>query len=100
MSTVTDRTEAELIAWAGRLGAVMDRSLSWLDLLGDQLVFYLRALLWVPRAIHRYSREIFRLLAEVSFGSGALGLIGGTVGVVLIAMYLPIFSIAGKIKAE
>jgi type IV pilus assembly protein PilC len=26
--------------------------------------------------------------------------IGGTVGVVLIAMYLPIFSIAGKIKAE
>jgi type IV pilus assembly protein PilC len=26
--------------------------------------------------------------------------VGGTVGVVLIAMYLPIFSIAGKIKAE
>jgi type IV pilus assembly protein PilC len=26
--------------------------------------------------------------------------IGGTVGVVLIAMYLPIFSIAGKIKAD
>jgi type IV pilus assembly protein PilC len=26
--------------------------------------------------------------------------IGGTVGVVLIAMYLPIFSLAGKIKAE
>ena len=26
--------------------------------------------------------------------------IGGTVGVVLVAMYLPIFSIAGKIKAE
>ena len=26
--------------------------------------------------------------------------IGGTVGTVLIAMYLPIFSIAGKIKAD
>jgi type IV pilus assembly protein PilC len=26
--------------------------------------------------------------------------IGGTVGVVLIGMYLPIFSLAGKIKAE
>jgi type IV pilus assembly protein PilC len=26
--------------------------------------------------------------------------VGGTVGVVLIAMYLPIFSIAGKIKAD
>ena len=26
--------------------------------------------------------------------------IGGIVGVILIAMYLPIFSIAGKVKAE
>ena len=26
--------------------------------------------------------------------------VGGTVGVVLIAMYLPIFSLAGKIKAD
>jgi phospholipid/cholesterol/gamma-HCH transport system permease protein len=70
-----------------RLGASLDRSLSWLDTLGDQLVFYLRALLWIPRATRRYFKEVLRLLAEVSFGSGALALIGGTV-IVMIAMTL------------
>ncbi len=42
-----------------------------------------RALAWTPRAIRRYYREILRLLAELSFGSGALALIGGTVGVMI-----------------
>ncbi|WP_373289999.1 MlaE family ABC transporter permease [Longimycelium tulufanense] len=45
--------------------------------------FYLRALAWVPRALRRYTREMLRLLAEVSFGSGALAVIGGTVGVMI-----------------
>src|SRR5215468_2728247 len=67
--------------WPARLAAFGDRSLSWLDLLGDQLVFYARALAWTPRAIRRYFKEILRLLSEVSFGSGALALIGGSVGV-------------------
>jgi phospholipid/cholesterol/gamma-HCH transport system permease protein len=62
-------------------------ALSWLDTLGDQLYFYVRALLWTPRALRRYLREIRRLLAEVTFGSGALGVIGGTIGV-MIAMTL------------
>ena len=62
---------------------VADRWLNWLDKLGDQLLFYLRALLWTPRAVRRYLREIMRLLAEVSFGSGALGVIGGTIGVMI-----------------
>ncbi|HEY1916785.1 MAG TPA: ABC transporter permease [Streptosporangiaceae bacterium] len=52
-------------------------------MLGDQMMFYLRALLWLPRAVRRYLKEVLRLLAEVSFGSGALGLIGGTVGVMI-----------------
>lgn len=65
----------------------LDRRLSWLDTLGDQLYFYVRALLWTPRALRRYLREIRRLLAEVTFGSGALGVIGGTIGV-MIAMTL------------
>ncbi|HWE89904.1 MAG TPA: ABC transporter permease [Pseudonocardiaceae bacterium] len=64
-----------------RLGANLDRSLGFLDRLGDQLVFYVRALAWTPRTVRRYSREVIRLLAEVSFGSGALGVIGGTIGV-------------------
>lgn len=61
----------------------LDRSLGWLDLLGDQLLFYGKALAWTPRAIRRYPREIMRLLSEVGFGSGALALIGGTVGVMI-----------------
>jgi len=56
---------------------------STLDELGDQLSFYARALAWVPRAIRRYTREMLRLLAEVSFGSGALAVIGGTIGVMV-----------------
>ena len=66
-----------------RAGARLDRSLGWLDLLGDQLIFYVSAVAWTPRAVRRYTREVLRLLAEVSFGSGALGLIGGTVGVMI-----------------
>jgi phospholipid/cholesterol/gamma-HCH transport system permease protein len=66
-----------------RIGARLDRSLGWLDLLGDQLLFYGRALAWTPRAVSRYPREILRILSEVSFGSGALALIGGTVGVMI-----------------
>ncbi|HCA85573.1 MAG TPA: ABC transporter permease [Streptomyces sp.] len=59
------------------------RLLSWLDRPGDQLLFYPRALLWIPRTLARYSREVQRLLAEVAFGSGGLGVIGGTVGVMV-----------------
>ncbi|NUT94425.1 MAG: ABC transporter permease [Saccharothrix sp.] len=54
-----------------------------LDTFGDQLWFYLRALAWAPRTLHRYLRETLRLLAEVSFGSGALAVIGGTIGVMV-----------------
>jgi phospholipid/cholesterol/gamma-HCH transport system permease protein len=61
----------------------VDKRLSFLDILGDQIFFFIRALAWVPRAIRRYTREIIRLLAEVSFGSGALAVIGGTIGVMV-----------------
>ncbi|UZJ26802.1 ABC transporter permease [Rhodococcus antarcticus] len=65
-----------------RVRSAANRPLEFLDDLGDQLSFYLRALAWTPRALRRYSKEIVRLLAEVSFGSGALAVIGGTVGVI------------------
>src|SRR3954464_4083985 len=58
------------------------KPLSMLDGLGEELSFYLRALAWTPRAISRYKKEILRLLAEVTLGSGALAVIGGTVGVI------------------
>ena len=49
---------------------------------GDQLLFYVKALAWTPRAIRRYPREILNTLAEVSFGVGGLSVIAGTVGVI------------------
>lgn len=64
---------------AGRSRA--GRLLSWLDQPGDQFLFYVRALAWAPRTLRRYLKEVQRLLAEVAFGSGGLGVIGGTVGV-------------------
>jgi len=72
---------------AAKTAAAADRSLSWLDVLGDQLAFYVRSLLWIPRAIRRYPKEILRVLTEVAFGSGGLALIGGSV-IVMIGMTL------------
>lgn len=50
--------------------------------LGHQVTFYGNAYAASPKALRRYRREVLRLLAEVSLGSGALALIGGTVVVV------------------
>jgi phospholipid/cholesterol/gamma-HCH transport system permease protein len=61
---------------------MMAGPLRTLDVLGDQLSFYGRALAWTPRTLRRYRREIVRLLAQVSFGTGALAVLGGTVGVI------------------
>ncbi|QWF82849.1 MlaE family ABC transporter permease [Amycolatopsis sp. CA-230715] len=66
-----------------RVRQAVDRRFGFLDTLGDQIFFALRALGWIPRALSRYGKEIVRLLAEVSFGSGALAVIGGTIGVMV-----------------
>jgi phospholipid/cholesterol/gamma-HCH transport system permease protein len=58
------------------------RPLRTLEELGGQLAFYGRSLAWTGRTLRRYRKEILRLLAEVSFGRGALAVVGGTVGVI------------------
>lgn len=55
-----------------------------IDRAGEQMSFYSRTIAWTPRTLHRYPKELLRLLAEVTFGSGALAVIGGTVGVILL----------------
>jgi phospholipid/cholesterol/gamma-HCH transport system permease protein len=60
----------------------MAAPLRTLDTLGEQLGFYGRALAWAPRTVRRYRREVARLLAEVTFSSGTIALVGGTVGVI------------------
>jgi phospholipid/cholesterol/gamma-HCH transport system permease protein len=61
---------------------VGDGVLGMLDDLGAQLSFYGRSIAWTPRVFGRYKKEVVRLLAEVSLGSGALALVGGTIGVI------------------
>ena len=63
-------------------GAVVQGRRDSLEQYGDQLLFYVKALAWTPRAIRRYPREIVNTLAEVTFGAGGLSLIAGTVGVI------------------
>jgi phospholipid/cholesterol/gamma-HCH transport system permease protein len=67
----------------GRARRVVNAPLNGLESLGDQLSLYARAIAWTPRTLRRYRGEIGRLLAEVSFGSGALIVILGTAGVML-----------------
>jgi phospholipid/cholesterol/gamma-HCH transport system permease protein len=54
-----------------------------LEQLGRQLYFYGRVPATAPLAVTRYFREVLRLLTEVSFGTGALTIIGGTLGVMI-----------------
>jgi phospholipid/cholesterol/gamma-HCH transport system permease protein len=62
--------------------ALAAKPVKQLDTLGSQLKFYVTAIAWAPRSVRRYKKEILRLLAEVTLGSGALAVIGGTVGVI------------------
>jgi phospholipid/cholesterol/gamma-HCH transport system permease protein len=63
-------------------GAVVRGRRDSLEQYGDQLLFYVKALAWTPRAIRRYRKEIYNTLAEVTFGAGGLSVIAGTVGVI------------------
>ena len=65
------------------LRPVVTRPLDSLEDMGEQLSFYGRALGWTWRALISYKKEVFRLIAEVSLGSGALAVIGGSVGVIM-----------------
>jgi len=51
----------------------------FLDAVGAHVLFYVKAYSHIPQALARHRREVWRLLAEVAFGSGALAIIGGTV---------------------
>jgi phospholipid/cholesterol/gamma-HCH transport system permease protein len=62
--------------------APVNAVLNGLEGAGEQLSFYLRTFGWFFRTLKSYKKEVFRLLAEVSLGSGGLALIGGSVGVV------------------
>jgi phospholipid/cholesterol/gamma-HCH transport system permease protein len=64
------------------LRPAVNRPLDAFEDLGEQLSFFGRAIVWTPRAIPAYWKEVTRLIAEVSLGSGALAVIAGSVGVI------------------
>jgi phospholipid/cholesterol/gamma-HCH transport system permease protein len=65
-----------------RAADLAGRPVKALDSLGEQMRFYVRSLAWSGRTVRRYKKEVIRLLAEVSLGTGALAVIGGTVGII------------------
>jgi phospholipid/cholesterol/gamma-HCH transport system permease protein len=62
---------------------VLRRPVDKLAQIGADLRFYIKVLLHIPGTLRSYPKEVLRLLSEVSFGSGALAVIGGTIGVML-----------------
>src|ERR1700757_77964 len=53
----------------------------WLRI-GSQTQFYSRTLASIPDAIINYRTEVYRLIAQMGLGSGALAIVGGTVAIV------------------
>jgi phospholipid/cholesterol/gamma-HCH transport system permease protein len=51
------------------------------DSFGEQALFYAQSFRYIPKAVTHYRKETVRLIAEMTLGTGALLLIGGTVGV-------------------
>lgn len=80
--TDTTTTPDAAARTAQRLLAPVRAADAGLTDLGRQLRFYVRSVGWVPRTLRRYRKEVVRLLAEVTLGTGALSVIGGTVGVI------------------
>jgi len=62
-------------------GSSGDRSRRWRRI-GDHTLFYGKAIATTPFAFAHYRREVIRLIAEISMGTGTLAMIGGTVVIV------------------
>ena len=77
-----------------KVSRLWDKPTNSLAELGQDLRFYGLVLAWIPRTVKRYPRDILRLLSEVSFGSGALAVIGGTIGV-MVGMTLFVGTVVG-----
>lgn len=70
----TARTRALLRAVDGPVDQLVE--------MGRQVSFYGRSIGWARRTVTHYRKEVVRLIAEVSLGTGALAVIGGSVVVI------------------
>ncbi len=65
-----------------RVTRALERPWFILGRIGDQALFYGKAIAGVPYAVRYYRSEVIRLIAEISMGAGVLAMIGGTLVVV------------------
>lgn len=73
------------VAETGKFVRTRQRLGRWnreIDAVGARIVFYGKAILQTPGAVARHPGETLRLVAEISMGSGALAMIGGTAAIV------------------
>jgi len=68
----------------GVMARGVDRTLDGVALIGAQATFVRRTLQSVPAAMTTYRQETFRVLADISWGTGALVVGGGTIGVMIL----------------
>lgn len=65
-----------------RITRQLERPFGSLSKIGDQTLFFGRAIAGTPHAFVHFRKEIIRLIAEISMGAGILALIGGTLVIV------------------
>ncbi|BDX31136.1 ABC transporter permease [Mycobacterium antarcticum] len=65
-----------------RLVNTVHRPVNSLARIGDQTLFFGRAIKGTPYAATHFGKEIVRLIAEISMGAGVLAMIGGTLVIV------------------
>lgn len=65
-----------------RLFRQLYRPVGFFSRIGDQTLFYGRAIAGIPYAATHFRKEVVRLIAEISMGAGTLAMIGGTVAIV------------------
>ncbi|MGQ4618636.1 ABC transporter permease [Nocardia sp. R7R-8] len=85
MTTIKEygiREAVRRTAWGRSISGFINGPVDGVAGLGDQLSFHLYGIGWIPRTLRRYRRETIRLVAEVSLGTGALAVIGGTIVIV------------------
>ncbi|EFQ83007.1 hypothetical protein HMPREF0063_12216 [Aeromicrobium marinum DSM 15272] len=63
---------------------LLERPTSMLALVGTQMTFAGRAIGSIPMTLRHYRAEVFRILLDISWGTGALLVGGGTVGVMVL----------------
>lgn len=64
-----------------RLRRFVSRAPKSIDSLGEQALFWGETFRYIPNAVMKYRKETIRNIAEMTLGTGALVIIGGTVGV-------------------